>query len=527
MKRSIARWSTALAATAWLAVPATGLAQTPPPASPAAQQPTPASGPAQQGSAREHIRQAKAALNDIPAASIPATAKPRFNDLKRHLTALEKSAGSSAAATAAKAGARAKSNWATDVAAIDKTLTELLGSATTTGAGEPAAATGTAGTKGTTPSKTVALDETAKSKLMEVRTHVTAFAAAMSGSSSAPSPSQSPSEPQTDPAAAAAANQPAASPNQPSAATPSSAMPPGAAAPAPGAASAAAAQQPTQPPTTAPATADADTAKRHLTAARDSLSQLTQLPAAAQLTGDTRTQVSQLITNFNRLISATTDWRAEYDKVNANLTALIGADQPQAPTSTPGAVGTSGTATANLDPAIREKLVEFRSHLSEFAKAAGGGSMANSPSAATPDAGAAPAAATPPATTPPATAASAPATAASAPATAASPDDQQRPSTSQRPEAMTQDSAIRHIEAIEAILNGRSAPSSANMPSTTTPGSTPPSGNPPSGSSTSRPPAGAAGTTGTLPAASITLDRAQLDEIRMHLAELRKVVDKK
>ena len=140
--------------------------------------------------------------------------------------------------------------------------------------------------------------------------------------------------------------------------------------------------EPTQPPTATPTTpsptpsqqVDADTVKRHLTAARDTLSQLTQLPAAAQLTGDARTQVSQLISNFNELITTNVDWRAAYSKLQANLTALVGdqrTDESPAPRpALPAAVGTSGTVT--LDPAIRAKLIEFRSHLADFEKAAGG-----------------------------------------------------------------------------------------------------------------------------------------------------------
>ena len=115
--------------------------------------------------------------------------------------------------------------------------------------------------------------------------------------------------------------------------------------------------------------------KRHLTAARDTLSQLTQLPAAAQLTGDARTQVSQLISNFNELLTTNADWRSAYTKLQGNLTALVGeprADESPTPAAagTAGAVGTSGTVA--IDPAIRAKLVEFRSHLTEFEKAAGG-----------------------------------------------------------------------------------------------------------------------------------------------------------
>jgi hypothetical protein len=119
-------------------------------------------------------------------------------------------------------------------------------------------------------------------------------------------------------------------------------------------------------------------------AARESLTQLTKLPAASQLTGDARTQVGQLIANFNELITAQANWRASYAKVNANLTALLGPDSGDAaatapapaaapaPTATAGAVGTAGATKVELDPAIREKLMELRKNLAEFEKASGG-----------------------------------------------------------------------------------------------------------------------------------------------------------
>jgi hypothetical protein len=172
----------------------------------------------------------------------------------------------------------------------------------------------------------------------------------------------------------------------------------------------------TQPPTTQPpataqppaeATAqkvDPEAAKKALTAARDSLAQMTQLPAAQALTGEPRAQVSQLITNFNELITTSSDWKAAYAKVDANVSALLGSQGPDespapspAPSTAPpspasppssttppatttpptagaaGAVGTSGTTTGSLDPAIKAKLGEFRAHLKEFEKAAGGG----------------------------------------------------------------------------------------------------------------------------------------------------------
>ena len=135
-----------------------------------------------------------------------------------------------------------------------------------------------------------------------------------------------------------------------------------------------------QPPTTAaeqqPAgQVDVNAAKQHLTAARNSLSEMTQLPAASQLTGDARTHVSQLITNFNELITTKADWRTSFAKVETNLNALIGSattDEAAARTTgTEGAVGTSGTVS--VDPALKAKLVEVRSHLDKFEKAAGAG----------------------------------------------------------------------------------------------------------------------------------------------------------
>jgi hypothetical protein len=189
-------------------------------------------------------------------------------------------------------------------------------------------------------------------------------------------------------AAATPATPSSPSPTQPSANPPATTQPPPAAQP-PATQPPPTTQPPTtqppatQPPTTTPpdssaagatAAPDQEAARRHLTEARDVLSALTQLPEAAALTGDARAQVTGLITNFNELITTQTEWRATYAKVQANLTALIGAertdesDVPPPATGTAGAVGTSGMTT--LDPKVREKLVEFRSKLTAFEKAA-------------------------------------------------------------------------------------------------------------------------------------------------------------
>jgi hypothetical protein len=154
------------------------------------------------------------------------------------------------------------------------------------------------------------------------------------------------------------------------------------------------AQPPASPQASSPAApqVDATAAKQRLTEARESLSQLTSMPEAAKLQGETRTKVAELISNFNALITTQTDWRASYGKVNESLNALLGPDAEQAGqavgtagTGTAGATGTTGTTAAGsasaapgvqLDPALRAKLVEFRTHLSEFEKAAGGAAPA-------------------------------------------------------------------------------------------------------------------------------------------------------
>ena len=81
---------------------------------------------------------------------------------------------------------------------------------------------------------------------------------------------------------------------------------------------------------------DAAASKQHLSAARDTLSQLTSMPEAARLQGDARTQVSEVISSFNELITTQADWRSAYAKVDADLTALLGPDTPEpAPPATP------------------------------------------------------------------------------------------------------------------------------------------------------------------------------------------------
>ena len=230
---------------------------------------------------------------------------------------------------------------------------------------------------------------------------------------------------------------------------------------------------PSAPQATQPAP-DQDAAKQHLTAARNALSEMTQLPAAQQLTGEARTQVSQLIANFNELITTNAEWRAWYTKLSANLSALLGApasDEAPRPAGTAGAVGTSGTVT--IDPAIKAKLTEFRSHLEKFEKAAGGAEPAAS---ANPPAAAATAA---PPSTPPA-------------ATSATPPEPANPT---EPRQMDQELILNHIAAIEAIIGVQP------------------------------PPTGTTGA-GAASSASLTLTTSQVDQLRTHLTELKKMLQK-
>jgi hypothetical protein len=83
---------------------------------------------------------------------------------------------------------------------------------------------------------------------------------------------------------------------------------------------------------------------------------MTQLPAASQLTGEARTQVAQLISSFNELITTQSQWRDSYAKVNASLTALLGPDptasDPANASGTAGAVGTSGSPATTTAPTV-------------------------------------------------------------------------------------------------------------------------------------------------------------------------------
>ena len=254
--------------------------------------------------------------------------------------------------------------------------------------------------------------------------------------------------------------------------------------------------EPPAAPQAAPQAVKGELAKQHLTAARNALNDITQLPAASQLAGEPRAQVQQLISNFNELITTNSNWRTSYAKVEDNVDTLLAAEPPAPAAGTAGAVGTSGT-TATLDPAIRAKLVEFREHLGKFEEAAGGGAEP------------------PPAEPPPATAtADAPpaATAASAAAVEDKPDSPPSDDDAQEVSIVPQEVLV-HIEAIEVILGAQTA---AQKSATAAAGGAVTSSETTSGSRRT-----------TIAGPDVTLNPSQLEQINTHLTEIRRLLEKK
>src|SRR5690348_9286665 len=135
MKRSTARWTTAMAAAALIALPSAGFAQASanPQSQPQSQTEPKTSPPDRSASASQtantpadHVREAKQALSEIQTSSVPASARGKISQIRTHLNNLEKevASGSAAestpaagAASKSKASPNAASKWGTDVAA--------------------------------------------------------------------------------------------------------------------------------------------------------------------------------------------------------------------------------------------------------------------------------------------------------------------------------------------------------------------------------------------------------------------------
>jgi hypothetical protein len=447
MKRSTAAWTVTATAAALLALPPASAAQSatqPPATTQSATQPaTPATG--DNAAAQEQLRQAQAALNDVTTVTLSARAKTQVAELKRRLTALERNSKAT------------NKTWGNEVAAMDKIIATLLDNGTTP--------TGTSGSTSAPaagkPAASTNLDDASRAKLTEVRAALTAYAAAMSGQPAASA---------AQPSSAASSASASATPAEPSSTTPAEPTSSPAQSTAAPAGSTAAAQPPAGEPAQAQAQPDEQAARKHLTEARNTLSEMTQLPGAAQLSGDARTQISQLISNFNELITTQSDWRASYAKVSANLTALIGPDSgtpdPSTASGTAGAVGTSGTTPANIDPAVRGKLLELRKHLAEFERVATGGAASSSASTPSASSASTPSASTATTTTP-----------------SASGSTTSDPSAASTSAAAPQAESLRLIAAIESMLKSQNE------------------------------------------GGGLTLDKTQADMLRTHLADLKRLLE--
>jgi hypothetical protein len=254
----------------------------------------------------------------------------------------------------------------------------------------------------------------------------------------------------------------------------------------------------TAPPVQSASGVNPELVKQHLTTARNTLSDVTQLPAASQLTGETRTLVQQLISNFNELIATGADWRASYARVESSLAALLGPEAPAPASGTTGAVGTSG-ARVTVDPAIRDMLVEFREDLRQFERVASG-NLSPPPAAApapAPTQGPEAPASTPPADERPD----------SPPAAAPGANDDGQAA------APAASDVLLHVEAIEVILGAQTA---AQKAATAAAGGAVVSSETASGS-----------TKMTITGPDVTLNAGQLDQIRTHLKEIRRLLEKK
>jgi hypothetical protein len=132
-----------------------------------------------------------------------------------------------------------------------------------------------------------------------------------------------------------------------------------------------------------------EAARNELQQAKQALTDLIALPETSKLDAESRSAVNQIITSFNNLVTADSNWFERYQEVQRSLTPVIGPD-PSDPTSSTGATSTAGTsgtagtagtagtttsgaaaATVDVPQPIKDKLVQFRQHMAAFAAAAG------------------------------------------------------------------------------------------------------------------------------------------------------------
>jgi hypothetical protein len=266
---------------------------------------------------------------------------------------------------------------------------------------------------------------------------------------------------------------------------------------------------------------DEAAARQALLQARESLAELAKSPEAAQLQGQPRTEVSELITNFNALLSAESGWYEQYKLVMQNLYNVLGpasADETATGTtgsttsgSASGTSGTTGSTAGTSDPAssgevpaaLRSKLVDFRQKLTEFGRAAGAPDVTGGVSSSSSSAG----------------------TGSQAPATPGT--SSETPSGTSGTSGMTpaeSETLEKHLDAIDDIIqqaiSGGASTGSAT-PGSTTSGSTGTSG------STSGTSGATSGTSASPGAGVVTIDRSKLDSIQSHLQRIREIARSK
>jgi hypothetical protein len=249
---------------------------------------------------------------------------------------------------------------------------------------------------------------------------------------------------------------------------------------------------------------DEAAARQELVQAKQTLMDLTKLPETQQLQGEARNGVIQIINSFNSLVTADANWYDRYQEVQQQLSRILG-DSAASGTATSGtesgSVGTSGSSSADMPAAVRSKLVEFRQHLEAFGKAAG--APANAAAAGSSS-----------------TAGSA--SAASAQSATGTTTSQSTAASTQEPSSVTSaagETFQQHFDAIADLVQQAlgSAPAPSGSTTTGTTGSST-TGSSTTGSSTTASQAGA-----TSPAATVTVDRAALEQIQSHLQRLRQL----
>jgi hypothetical protein len=517
-------WPTVLGTAALIALPVLAAAQSGQASTTGSQASQPKaqsdrSYPVGSGAATQHLTEAKQVLDGISRSAVTGPNASKLNKIRREFAALERSYSANPSTTpGASAKKSAAGHWNTQLMALDRDLTALLGpstentsasSATGSTSTTESGATGTSGTPAGSPSSS--LDPNVRSQLEEFRKHITQFAAAASGTEPSGEMSSSSSSSMGSTSATGSSmgsTSSTGSTTEPTAGSTSSSStsqsnPTSTSSQTSSATGEATQAQSGQPVGTSGTQVDAAAARQHLTEARQSLADLTALPQAQQLQGDTRTQVSQLISQFNQLITTQDDWRSAYEQVNGTLTSLLNSPSASSSSTSQGAVGTSGSASAsgsaNVDPAIRAKLEEFRTHLQAFYDAAGG-SAASASSSGSMTGSTSSTGSTSTTTSSGAATGSSAGYAGSAAGTTTSGD------------------AESHIAAIEQILDQASGSSSS---ATGTSGST-------TGSTTSSTATGSTSGTGSSAsnASGVTLTQEQIDQIRQHLQQLRTSIKK-